>query len=120
MASLGFFDVSGTCRSQPFTASPGPVPAGKFFQVPNATAEACKQCVRLEANCDGLLPPGRDECRRLLDSVVVVQTTQPILTSWVGTPQIPDGSPLAPALAACASLCAEARYDDGYDRPHSR
>ena len=120
MVSLGFFEVGGTCRSQPFASPPQPVPKGKFFQVPNATAQACKQCVKLEANCGALRSPWRDQCRRLLDSVDVVQTTQPVLTSWVGTPEIPEGSPLAPALAACASLCAEARYDDGYDRPHTR
>ena len=119
MVSLGFFTISG-CRSAPYAELPELVPNAKFFEVPNKTAEACRNCVKLETRCEALLPPWRAECHRLLKGLIVAQTTDSKVQSYLGSTAIPEGSPLAPALAACASLCGEMGlpHGGGYARPH--
>jgi hypothetical protein len=120
MVTLGFFTVSGA-QWAPYAETPPLVPDIKFFAVPNAAAEACRNCVRTEARCESLLPPWNAQCKRLIHGLTTAQTNGCQVASFLGATSLPEGTPLAPALAACASVCGEqaaVQHGRGYIRPY--
>ena len=53
------------------------------------TTQACRECVRTETRCAALLEPWRERCLGLVDLAMTAQRS----------------TPLAPALAACSTVC---------------
>ena len=123
MATLWFF-VFGGRQWTPYVDKPTAVPDSSFFTVHNSTAQACLDCVRMEARCDALLEPWRSHCNQIIDSALLAQTSDCDVCSFVGAADLPKGLALASVLQACGTVCTAPSAETfpqhmrGYARPY--
>ena len=123
MVTLGFFAFGGD-QWTPYINKPEVIPNTSYFAISNSTSQACRDCIHTEARCDALIEPWKSQCNNHIDSVLLAQSSECDVRSFVGAGNIPKGTALVSVLNACSTVCSISPgvfvqdYMRGYDRPY--